>query len=204
MNQDSQTSATLLLRLRHKNDQDAWNELVERYAPRIVLWCRNFKLQDSDTADVTQDVLTKLVTAMQNFDYDPASGSFRGWLKTVTSNAVRDWARSRSRSERAVGQMESTADSMMSIVDPHALTELNRVIEDGHQAEILREAEARVQLRVKPTTWQAYELAAIQQKPAKDVAKQLGLTVAEVYVCKSRVLKLLRETVEQLDGIGAA
>ena len=204
MNQDSQTSATLLLRLRHKNDQEAWNELVERYAPRIVLWCRNFKLQDSDTADVTQDVLTKLVTAMQNFDYDPASGSFRGWLKTVTSNAVRDWARSRSRSERGMGAVDEATDPLISIVDPHALTELNRVIEDGHQAEILREAETRVQLRVKPTTWRAYELTAIKQTPVKDVAKTLGITVAEVYVCKSRVLKLLRETVEQLDGVGAA
>ena len=100
--------------------------------------------------------------------------------------------------------MDATNDPLLALDDPHALSELNRVIEDGHQAEILREAESRVRLRVKPATWQAYELVAVEQIPAKEVAQQVGITVAEVYVCKSRVLKLLRETVEQLEGIGAA
>ena len=41
----------------------------------------------------------KLVSAMHQFDYDSNKGSFRGWLKTVTTNAVRDLGRKRSSSE---------------------------------------------------------------------------------------------------------
>lgn len=84
------TSHTLLMRVRDIEDRKAWNEFVDRYAPLIFNWCRRLRLQETDAADVTQEVLYKLVKAMREFRYDASRGTFRAWLKTVTSNAVRD------------------------------------------------------------------------------------------------------------------
>ena len=59
---------------------------------------------------MTQEVLRKLLRAMRSFEYDPSRGSFRGWLKTVTSNAVRDLARQwQRRNIRAAGDTVTVA-----------------------------------------------------------------------------------------------
>ncbi len=73
----SQTSVTLLGRLRQDPYyQAAWNDIVLRYRPKILQWCRRWRLQESDAQDVTQAVLLKLNGLMATFAYDP-SRSFR-------------------------------------------------------------------------------------------------------------------------------
>ena len=198
---DSQTSGTLLMRVRDVNDQQAWDEFVERYTPKIFLWCRRFHLQESDASDVTQEVLVKLVGAMQSFVYDPSRGSFRGWLKTVTANAVRDLGRNWQRKGRASGddQLQRLAAS---VEDTASIQALEEAINRAHREEILQEAEARVSLRVEPHTWKAYRLTAVEQQPAAQVARELEMRISEVYVAKSRVIKMLRETVAVLEDHG--
>ena len=50
----SRTSVTLLGRLRQDpKDQAAWNDFVARYQPKILEWCRGWRLQESDAHDVT-------------------------------------------------------------------------------------------------------------------------------------------------------
>lgn len=198
---DASTSRTLLLRVREAEDREAWDEFVGRYAPKIFQWCRRYQLQDSDAADVTQDVLVKLVRAMQTFHYDPARGSFRGWLKTVTANAVRDAANSMKKAGRGSGDT-SIGQALANIKDEKAVESLSKEIESCYQQELLAEAERSVRQRVQPHTWEAYRLTAVEQQKAAEVAETLSMPVAEVYVAKSRVVKMLRATVQQLTGDG--
>jgi RNA polymerase sigma-70 factor (ECF subfamily) len=195
---DSRTRSTLLVRLRDLSDQAAWEEFLERYGPKIYGWCRRFHLQEADAADVTQDVLGKLVTALRTFEYDPARGRFRGWLRTVTQNAVRDLAQSLARPGRGSGDPAAQL-ALEAIQAPAALADLAATLEAEAQLELLREAEQRVQLRVQPQTWQAYVLTAVQQRPPVEAARTLGMPVPEIYVAKSRVLKLLRQEVAKLE-----
>ena len=196
---DLRTRGTLLLRLRQLDDREAWGEFVEQYTPRIFAWCRRHRLQDSDAADVTQEVLGKLVKAIRSFEYDASRGSFRGWLKTVTNNAVRDFLQDMARPGRGSGDSQ-IGGLLTALQAPEAISELTATLEEEAERELLREAEARVQLRVKPNTWKAYQLTAVANVVAADAAMQLGMPVAEVYVSKSRVLKLLRAEVERLGG----
>src|SRR3954452_19955241 len=97
------TRVTLLNQLRHDpSDQAGWDEFVERYGRHIYRWCRQWNLQDADAEDVTQDILMKLTRKLRDFKYDSAR-SFRGWLKTVTHHAWKDFVDSRRHSERAAG-----------------------------------------------------------------------------------------------------
>src|SRR5262249_21773448 len=55
------TCVTLLTQLRRDpSDPAGWDEFVERYGRHIYRWCRQWKLQDADAEDVTQDILVKL------------------------------------------------------------------------------------------------------------------------------------------------
>ncbi len=89
------TCVTLLTLLRQDpSDQAGWDKFVERYGRHIYRWCRQWKLQDADAEDLTQDILVKLTQKLRAFAYDP-SRSFRGWLKTVAHHAWRDFDVSR-------------------------------------------------------------------------------------------------------------
>ncbi len=197
---NSVTSVTLLARIQDVGDNSAWVDFVDRYAPQIFSWCQRFRLQDSDSADVTQEVLCKLVQKMRSFQYDPARGRFRGWLKTVTSNTVRDFVASRKRRAQAIGGDDGPS-WLDQLQDEKATNELVDRIEAAYQSELLEMAERTIELRVQPHTWQAYRLAACEQVGAIDVARQLEISVSDVYVAKSRVIKLLRQEVARLQSL---
>ncbi len=191
------TNSMLILRLRDADDHEAWRSFVERYTPRIYAWCRRFRLQESDAADVAQNVLVRMVTVMRTFDYERSRGTFRAWLRKVTQNAVMDLMREWERQVQGSGDtMEMRFLSM--VKDPRVVDELAVAFEQEQRLELLAEAEQRVQLRVKPHTWQAYELSAVKQMPSSVVAQRLKIRVSDVYVAKSRVIKLLHQEVAKL------
>jgi RNA polymerase sigma-70 factor (ECF subfamily) len=97
-----ETSPTLLKRLRNSDDRDAWERFVEIYSPVLYGWARRSGLADQDACDLLQDVFLLLIEKLPEFTYDPQKGRFRGWLRTVASNKLRE--RCRRRRETLVGE----------------------------------------------------------------------------------------------------
>jgi RNA polymerase sigma factor (sigma-70 family) len=192
---DQDTSLTLMLRVqKDPADPAAWDEFVQHYRPMIEAWCRKWGLQASDCDDVTQEVLVKLLAAIGQFQYDP-SRSFRSWLKTVTQHALTDFTRARRRLEsRVKGQVELLAES------PDAMADLERNLEGAFYGELIELAMRRVEKRVKPRTWQAFRLTTIEGLSGADAADRLEMPVAQLYVAKNRVQKLLQEEILILRG----
>ena len=62
-------------------EKQAWDALVERYAPLIWSICRRYRLGDADAEDVGQAVWLRLVGHLDNL-HDPAA--LPGWLATTT------------------------------------------------------------------------------------------------------------------------
>src|SRR3984893_4266903 len=87
MQESPATRASLLVRLRG-GDAGAWQEFVHLYAPLIYGFARKRGLQDADAADLMQDVMRSVSTAIGRLDYDRNQGTFRGWLFTITRNRV--------------------------------------------------------------------------------------------------------------------
>ena len=85
---DARTSMTLLGNLRVYNDREAWSRFMTLYLPMMQVWARRFGLSDDDTEELTGRLLAKLVEVLPKFEYDPAKGSFRGWLKTVAQREL--------------------------------------------------------------------------------------------------------------------
>src|SRR6266542_6279263 len=105
----SRTHASLLVRLQQEpNDEAAWCEFAARYGPRIKAWCLRWNLQEADAEEVTQRVLVQLAVKIRRFAYD-ASGSFRGWLKTLTQHALSDFLHDCRRERVALGGPMSEA-----------------------------------------------------------------------------------------------
>jgi RNA polymerase sigma-70 factor (ECF subfamily) len=189
------THVALLTQLRQApSDQAGWDEFVERYGRHIYRWCRQWKLQDADAEDVTQDILVKLTQKLRAFAYDP-SRSFRGWLKTVAHHAWRDFEDSRRHAQRAAGDSQ-VQDLMLNV---KARVDLAQKLEEAFDLELLEAAKVRVRRRVAPHTWEAFCLIALEGLPVAEVAARVRLQVAMVYVAKSKVQKMLQEEIGKLE-----
>jgi RNA polymerase sigma factor (sigma-70 family) len=82
------THTTLLARLADGSDRSAWDEFHDSYGELIRRFAAGRGLQPADCDDLVQEVLLTLAQAMRSFEYDPAKGSFRAYLKTITIHAV--------------------------------------------------------------------------------------------------------------------
>ena len=192
---DSQTSATLLGRLRQfPPDQAAWAQFADRYGRRIYGWCRKWNLQESDAEDVTQCVLLKLAEKMRAFEYDP-SKSFRAWLKTVTRHA---WLDSGATRKAAVAAGGSQALELLQAVE--ARENLVERLGEEFDRELLEEAMTRVRARVIPRTWEAFERTALRGESGTEAGQALGMKVATVFVARSKVQKMIQEELRLLDA----
>ena len=63
------------------SDQDAWDELVERYSPLVWSICGRYRLGRHDIEDVAQNVWLRLVEQIGNLR---APAALPGWLATTT------------------------------------------------------------------------------------------------------------------------
>ena len=188
------TRVTFLARLgQEPTDQAAWEEFVERYGRHIYRWCRRWKLQNADAEDVTQDILAKLARKLRDLAYD-SSGSFRGWLKTVTHHAWRDFVDSPRRARAAAGG--SQIGELLHTLE--AREDLVGKLEETFDLELLEVAKVRVRLRVAPHTWEAFRLVALDGLPVAEVAATVRMQVAMVYVAKSKVQKMLQDEIRKL------
>jgi RNA polymerase sigma factor (sigma-70 family) len=74
-------AVTRLVTRAKNGDQQAWDALVERYAPLMWSICRRHRLGGADAEDVGQSVWLKLVGQLDTLR-DPAA--LPGWLATTT------------------------------------------------------------------------------------------------------------------------
>jgi RNA polymerase sigma factor (sigma-70 family) len=191
----SRTRLSLLERLRRQpEDQTAWREFVDRYAPRIYAWCKQWRLQEADARDVTQNVLLRLAEKMRTFTYDPQR-SFRGWLRTLTRHAWSDFVAAQQRAGWGSGS-SAVEEFLHSVASGDSLVSH---LEQQFDLELLEEARLRVQDRVDAHSWEAFRLATEENVSGGDVAARLGMTVVAVYKAKSRILKMLQDEIKQLD-----
>ena len=103
------TRASLLVQIRDGGNQAAWQEFVKLYGPVVYGFARQRGLQDADAADLMQDVLRSVSSAVGRLDYDRKQGTFRGWLFTVTRNKVFNFLSARRIRPRAGAAQSSSS-----------------------------------------------------------------------------------------------
>ena len=188
------TRGSLILRLADGRDARSWAQFVDIYAPLVFQFARRRGLQDADAADVAQEVLSAVSRAMSRGQYVSGKGTFRGWLLTIARNEVHSLLASRQRREQPGG---GTTAQLELAARPGA--EEIAAWEADHQQRLFAWAAERVQAEVQPATWQAFQRTAIEGASGEAVAAELGMSIAAVYLAKSRVMKRLREVVREVE-----
>jgi RNA polymerase sigma-70 factor (ECF subfamily) len=189
-NSDDATSLTLLRVLcQPEKDDEAWRVFCERYRPLIQRWCTRFRLQAADVDDVSQKVLQRVFSRISS--YDPERGHrFRGWLKTIVENAVKDLLRSGARrpGDRGSGDNDTL---LQNIAEPGSIDALVNELDTSLQRD-LADIVARVEKEMTPETMSCFRQVMLEGQAIADVAADLGKSYAAVCMAVQRVKKKLR------------
>lgn len=189
------TRNSLLLRLRDGNDLLAWDQFVGLYAPLVYGFARRKGLQDADAADIAQDVMTSVAQQMRQWEYDSNRGSFRGWLFTIARNRLKNWRASAAR------RMDGTGgDENQETIQTCAKTLPDDDWDAEYAQHVFHWAAEIVKQLVSAQTWQAFALTAIDGRSGDDAATALSMSVGAVYLARSRVMKRLKELVQETGG----
>ena len=191
------TRASLVLRLRDTADREAWQQFVDVYSPLVYGYLRRRGIQDSDAADLMQDVLRSVASAADRLDYDPQRGSFRGWLFTITRNKMNTFLSRQRRQARGTG--DSATQALLEEGTARS-DDAEAQWDQEYQRRVFQWAAEQVRADFGEGNWQAFWLSAVEGKSAKDISATLNMSVGAIYVAKSRVLARIKETVQQLEG----
>ena len=194
MNESQLTRPSLLIRVRDARDGPTWLQFVQIYSPLVYRYARRRGLQDSDAADVTQDVLQTVARTIGRFDYDRQKGTFRSWLMSVARTRLCDFVDRRGRQVSGSGdtRFQKTLEQQ-----PAGDDEADRWERDYRKC-LFDWAAEQVRGEFQDSTWQAFWQTNIDGKDTKEVARSLGMTVGAVYIARSRVLARLKKQIEQV------
>lgn len=187
------TASTGLLLGVKQMDADSWSRLVTTFAPVVYVWCRSSAVPAADVPDLVQNVFVAVARGIIHFERCKEQGSFRSWLATITRNQVRDYFRQAARREMA----EGGTDAWQLLQQQPA--ELDSTISPDHaSAMVHHRALESVRAEFESVTWQAFWRTVVDGRATADVAAELGISVVSVYQAKSRILRRLRQRLEEL------
>jgi RNA polymerase sigma-70 factor (ECF subfamily) len=185
----SETSFSLLDRLRSRPDDAAWQRFVDLYGPLLHGSLRRQGVRPEDADDLVQDVLGVVLRELPAFRHNERPGAFRAWLRAILVNRLRGFWRARQ--SQPIAEGGTPAHELEQLEDPDS--RLTRLWDQEHDRHVLRRLMELIRPEFAPATWQAFWQTTVDEKPAATVAQELGLSVNAVWLAKSHVLRRLRQ-----------
>jgi len=196
------TRRSLVERLADWGDQLRWQEFFDTYWKLIYSAARKSGLTDAEAQEVVQETVITVAKNIDKLKYDPAIGSFKGWLLQITRWRIADQFRKRepgnakrprSTDDRLTATIERVPDSR--IVD------LDAVWESSWKENLFEAAVARVKKKIEPKQFQIFDCYVRKEWSAQKVAERLGVNVGQVYLARHRVGALLKKEIKAMERI---
>jgi RNA polymerase sigma factor (sigma-70 family) len=197
------TRRSLVDRLANWDDRKRWQEFFDTYWKLIYSAARKSGLTDAEAQEVVQETIITVAKKIDKLRYDPAVGSFKGWLLHITRWRIADQFRKRQpgrekqprvSGDRLTATIERIADS--NVVDLDALWERE------WQENLLAAALTRVKKKVEPKQFQIFDCYVRKDWPAQKVATELNVSVGQVYLARHRVSAVLKKEIKSLEKTG--
>jgi RNA polymerase sigma factor (sigma-70 family) len=177
---DDPTLAALVARAA-KGDQNAWEELVERFAPLVWSICRRYSLERMDVDDVAQTVWLKLVEGLPTIREPNA---LAGWIATTTQRECLRLLRVNRRVERGG---ERLAEETATVLPPTGIIEEEIIKAEWQRALLIAFGQLPLPCREL--------LSLLMQEPPvpyTEVSRRLGIPVGGIGPRRARCLAKLR------------
>jgi RNA polymerase sigma factor (sigma-70 family) len=168
-----------LVRRAAEGDKRAWELLVDKFARLIWSITRDFKLGESDAADVSQATWLRLLEHIDRIEYPDRVGS---WIAATARN---ECLRSLAARKRVV----LAHDEVMLDSVPSHDAEVDEGLLAAERAEVVREAVSHL-----PHRWQQLLELLMSDPPASyaEISDRLGLPIGSIGPTRRRCLARLQ------------
>ncbi len=191
------TRSSLLARLRQWNDKTSWDDFFDNYNRSIFSLGLRRGLTRAEAEEVVQETMVMVARQIPEFTYDPAVGSFKGWLFTITHRAISRQIEKRLPSRQKAKSSHNKEEPLENIPDPSF--DFEQQWDEEWRRSILQIATDRVRREMKPKQFQMFDLFVTQQLPIGQVARMLNVNRAQIYMAKFRIAPLLRAEIAALE-----
>jgi RNA polymerase sigma factor (sigma-70 family) len=204
-NQDDSipTRPSLLRRVKNWEDEASWQDFHDTYAAIVRGLALKAGLPEAEADDVVQETFVEVAKKMPDFEYDPARGSFKAWLRKLTRWRILDHLRKRARRPAAAASHASESDprtnTIERIPDPAAL-DLDALWEKEWETSLMQLALDKVRRQADPEKFQIFDLYVNKEWAPEKVAQTFGISVNQVYLAKHRITEMLKAEVRRLEG----
>jgi RNA polymerase sigma factor (sigma-70 family) len=198
---DRETRRSLITRLKNWEDQESWREFFQTYWKLIYSVAVKSGLTEAEAEDVVQETVLTVAKTMPNYRYDREKCRFKTWLMRLTRLRIIDQFRKRGAAFPAGhGRDESSARTatLDRVADPDPPV-LDTVWDEEWQKNLVDAAMERVKKKVQPQHYQIFYLGTVKEMKPAQVARTLGVNLAQVYLVKHRVARLIRQEVRELE-----
>ncbi|MET9271607.1 sigma-70 family RNA polymerase sigma factor [Kribbella sp. NPDC003557] len=175
---DDPTVVDLVIRARD-GEKNAWDELVERYAPLVYSVCRRYRLTQPDIDDIGQSVWLRLVEHLPGLR-EPAA--LPGWIATTTQRECFRLIRATSRVE-PVDLVQSPDIPEQAIAEEEVLRHERGAILRTAFGELSRKCQQLLSLLMQDPP-----------APYDEISKRLSLPIGSIGPNRARCLSRLRQT----------
>ena len=193
------TRESLLSRLRDWQDQAGWREFFDTYWRLIYNVARKSGLADAEAQDVVQNTFIYLVRRMPDFHYDRSRGSFKSWLRVVTRSRIHIFWRTQKADEKLIREplLDARGDDVEAQPDASA-DALDEIWQREWEENLVKTALRRVRAKVSSQQLLIFRLSTLGELTLPQVAKKLGVSLAQVYLARHRVGKFIKAEVLRL------
>ena len=183
------TKKTLLSKISDGDDNISWDDFFEMYRPLIFIRGRDFGFSKTECDDLIQLVMAEIFKMRTTFTYNPAKGRFRDYMKKIIFHQAL-----RLKKEIYKGKMYvELSEDLMEEND-----KLEQSWQEEWEAQQMKMALDELKHKIEPVTYQAFDLYALQNCPAEEVAAWLKISVNSVYLAKTRSIAKLKEIISNL------
>lgn len=187
------TRRTLLNRLKDLNDQTSWRDFFNTYWKLIYNTCIKAGLTHPEAEDAVQETILTVSRKIKDLKYDPALGTFKGWLLNTTRWRIQDQLRKRSPSNmRQAGLHDSDTCTYRLEQIPDAFN-WDEYWDAEWQKNLIDAAIERVKLQANPKQFQIFDLYVLREWPASRVAVSLRVSTGQVYLAKHRISEKVKK-----------
>jgi RNA polymerase sigma factor (sigma-70 family) len=204
-----QTRPSLLNRLKTGDDTESWQEFYRVYGKLVRDFALQAGLTETEADEVVQETAIAMARNLPEFRYDPKVCRFKTWLLNQTAWRIKDQFKERKAgsASRFSGAGETSAlpsddtartATINRVPDPAAVN-LDTLFDAEWRKNLLATAQERLKPKFSLKQIQIFDLHAFKEWPAADVARSLGVSLANVYVTKHRVATALKKEMARLE-----
>ena len=179
------TSHSLLDRLKSTNSSRDWDTFVSIYRPLIQRQLHRFGIRSPDADDICQETLKQVFKTINGFNHNGRHGAFRNWLKTIVRQRLSRYmrkSRTASASGTALNEQEIAIESS-----------LQDYWDREHDRHVINNLLKLIRKDFTETSWQSFYRVVVCAEDPKSVAQSLSLSLNSITVARSRILRRLRE-----------